>query len=196
MKLTKYFNTFNGALEANRYHRVLLIIFAISNVVLGLALSTKDRTVVMVPPVLEQEAWVTRQDGSMSLRESWAVYVATLLGNVTPRSVAQVGPMLGKVIYPGAYEGVMKSLSALEKEVKTEQLEIQFSPTGVFSIPSKNQVAVSGEFRMRSARGSEKKFIRTYLIGVRIVNYRPAVYAIDIQEGPYKPGQPQSKDGK
>ena len=189
MKLSDYFNTYKGAIEVNRYSRLLVLLLAISNVVLGIAVSTKDRTVVMVPPVLEQDAWVTTQDGSMSLRESWATYVAMMLGNVTPRSVNQVGPMLGKIVYPGAYKEVMESLAVLKKEVETEQLEIQFSPTGVFNIPSKNKVAVSGEFRMRSARGAEKRFIRTYLIGVGIRNYSPSVTSIEILEGPYKPGQ-------
>lgn len=196
MNLSNYFKSYKGALEANRYSRVLIILLGISNVVLGIAVSMKDRTVVMVPPTLEQEAWVASTDGSMSLRESWATYVATLLGNVTPRSINQVGPMLGKIIYPGAYKEVMESLAVLKKEVETEQLEIQFSPTGVFNIPSKNQVAVSGEFRMRSARGAEKKFIRTYLIGMAIRNYAPSVTSIDIIEGPYKPGQSTTQKDK
>ena len=196
MKLDDYFKTFKGAVETNRYSRLLILLLLISNIVLGIAVSSKSSTVVMVPPNLEQDAWVTSQDGSMSLRESWATYVATLLGNVTPRSVNQVGPMLGKIIYPGAYKEVMEHIAVLKREVETEQLEIQFAPTGVFPIPSKNAVAVSGEFRMRSARGNEKRFLRTYVIGMNVRNYQPSVYSIEILEGPYKPGQLSREEGK
>jgi len=188
MNLNDYMKSWKGAIEGNKFSKQVIFLLLISNVVLGIALSSKERTVVMVPPHLDQEAWVAKQEASMSMKESWATYVATMLGNVTPRSVNALGPMLGKIVHPGAYKEVMASIAALGKEVETEQLEIQFSPSGVFYVPSKDVVAVSGEFRMRSARGNEKKFVRTYLIGVGVRNYTPSVKSIEILEGPYKPG--------
>lgn len=194
MKLTEYFESYEGALKANKVSKLIVLLLLISNIILGIALSSKEHTVVMVPPNLEDEVWVSKQDGGMSLKESWASYVATLLGNVTPRSVNQLSPMLQKIIYPGAYKDIMESISALEKEVTTEQLEIQFSPTGVFYVPSRDVVAVSGEFRMRSARGIEKRFVRTYEIGISIRNYAPSVSSIEIYEGAYKPGDVPKND--
>lgn len=196
MKLGEYFKTYTGALQANAHSKYIILLLVIANVVLGIALSSKERTIVMVPPNLEQEAWVSKQDSGMSMKESWAIYVATLLGNVTPRSVESLSPMLGKIIAPGSYKEVMDSIAVLEKEVKTEQLEIQFSPTGVFYVPSRDVVAVSGEFRMRSARGVEKRFVRTYEIGVSTRSYTPSVRSIQIYEGPYKPGEVATQEKK
>lgn len=196
MKLGSYFDSYEGALNANKASKYVMLLLVIANVVLGIALTSKERTIVMVPPNLEQEAWVAKQDAGMSMKETWATYVATLLGNVTPRSVNTLGPMLSKIVAPGAYKQVMDSIAALEKEVKTEQLEIQFSPTGVFYVPSRDVVAVSGEFRMRSARGIEKKFVRTYEIGVGIRNYTPSIESIEIYEGAYKPGSTPKTEEK
>lgn len=188
MNLAKYLQSYKGALDTARFQKHIIFLLLISNVVQGLALSSKERTVVMVPPALESEAWVAKTDGSMNMKETWATYAANLLGNVTPRSVSTIGPLLGKIVAPGAYKQVMDSVAQLKKEVETEQLEIQFAPTGVVPIPSKDLVAVSGEFRMRSARGVEKRFVRTYLIGVNVRDYTPSIRSIEILEGPYKPG--------
>lgn len=189
MKLNQYFKSYQGMIEASKYQKYLIFLLVIANVVLGLAVSTKDTKIVMLPPVADKEMWVTAQDASMTLRESWALHVATLVGNVTPRSAGNLDALLGSIIAPGAYEDVMRTIADLKKEVETEQIEIQFSPTGLYSIPSKHQVAVSGELRMRSLRGTEKRFVQTYLIGVDVRNYKPSIRSIVIQEGPYKPGQ-------
>lgn len=198
MNFKDFFSSYQGSLAAARYQKHIIFLLLVSNVILGIALSSKERTVVMVPPNLEQDTWVSKTDASISLKETWAVYVATMLGNVTPRSVAGLGPMLQKIVAPGAYKDVMDNLATLKKEVDAEQIEIQFSPTGVFAIPSKDKVAVSGEFRLRSARGAEKKFVRTYVIGLKTRNYQPSVTSIQIVEGAYKPGMKpnEEKDSK
>lgn len=193
MNLKDFFGSYQGALAAAKYQKHIIFLLLIANIVMGIALSSKSQTVVLVPPNLEQDAWVSKQDASISMRESWATYVATLVGNVTPRSVNALQPMLEKIVAPSAFNAVMENLAFLRKEVQAEQIEIQFSPTGVFAIPSQNKVAVTGEFRLRSARGVEKKFLRTYLIGVDTRNYRPAVTSLEIMEGAYKPGTRQAE---
>lgn len=197
MNLKDFFSSYQGSLATAKYQKHIIFLLLVSNVILGIALSSKDRTVVMVPPNLEQDAWVSKTDSSISLKETWAAYVAMMVGNVTPRSVSALGPMLQKVVAPGAYKQVMDNLAALKKEIETEQIEIQFSPTGVFAIPSRDKVAVSGEFRIRSARGAEKKFVRTYVIGINTRNYQPSVTSIEIIEGAYKPGmKPAEEEGR
>lgn len=111
------------------------------------------------------------------------MYIATLLGNTTPRTVSGLSPALGKIVAPGVYGQIMQQLADLKKEVQTEQLEIQFSPSGVFYLPQRDVVAVTGELRMRSSRGIEKKFIRTYEIGLRFRDYKPTMTSLKIYEG-------------
>lgn len=183
MKGSKYFGTFQGALKENKLFRLLLIASVITNIILALGLSSKSTTVTMLPPMLQEEGWVSRSDASMSMKESWGMYIATMLGNTTPRTVGGLSPALSKIVAPGAYNKIIESLANLEKEVKREQIEIQFSPSGVFLLPQRDIVAVTGEMRVRSARGVEKKSIRTYEMGLDFRNYKPTLTSINWYEG-------------
>lgn len=186
MKKLNYFSTFQGALKENKITRLLLVGSMVTNIVLAMGMAAQSTTVVLQPPLLMEEGWVARSDASMSMRESWGMYIATLIGNTTPRTVGGLSPALGKITSPEAYSQVMDLLADLQKEVRKEQLEIQFSPSGVFLLPQRDVVAVSGEMRIRSARGVEKKFIRTYELGIAFRNYHPSLTSINFYEGQLK----------
>lgn len=186
MKGAKYFQSWQGSLKANKLLMGALALSLLTNIVLAMSASSKQAIVVVQPPPLSEEAWISKSDASMSMKESWGLYIATLLGNTTPRSVAGLSPVIGKIVSPGAYQQIMSALAEMKKEVESEQLEIQFSPTGVFYVPSRNVVAVSGELRMRSARGIEKRFVRTYEIGLDFRDYQPRMRSLDIYEGPFR----------
>lgn len=186
MKKTSYFSTFQGALKENKITRMILIGSIITNIVLAMGIAGRSTTVVFQPPLLMEEGWVSRTDASMSMRESWGMYIATLIGNTTPRTVGGLAPALGKITAPGAYAQVMDLLATLQKDVRKEQLEIQFSPSGVFLLPQRDVVAVTGEMRIRSARGVEKKFIRTYELGIAFRNFHPSLTSINFYEGQLK----------
>lgn len=183
MKASKYLKDYKGALSENKLNRYILIGSVLINIILAIGLASKSTTVVMQPPLLQEDGWVGRSDASMSMKESWGMYIATLLGNTTPRTVSGLTPALGKIVAPGVYGQIMQQLADLKKEVQTEQLEIQFSPSAVFYLPQRDIVAVTGELRMRSSRGIEKKFVRTYEIGLRFRDYKPTMTSLAIYEG-------------
>jgi conjugal transfer pilus assembly protein TraE len=186
MKGSKYWKDYKGALSENKLNRYILIGSVIVNVILAIGLASKTTTVVMQPPLLQEEGWIARSDASMSMKESWGMYIATLLGNTTPRTVSGLTPALGKIVAPGVYGQIMQQLADLKKEVQTEQLEVQFSPSGVFLLPQRDIVAVTGELRMRSSRGIEKKYVRTYEIGLRFRDYKPTMTSLEFYEGQLK----------
>lgn len=196
MKINHYLGTFKGATQANKLSGFIILVLALANVLLLLALNSKDTLVMMAPPLSTQDEWISKGDASMGMKESWGQYIAVLLGNTTPRSVSGITPIIGKVAAPGAYQPLMAALAELKREVEEEQLEIQFSPSDVRYIPSRDVVAVSGEMRMRGVRGDEKRFVRTYEVGMRFRNYQPQMTSLDIYEGPLKVQGSQSEGEK
>lgn len=186
MKLSSYLQTFKGAKQANKLGAVVILISLLMNLILVFSVSNKDTVVVMAAPLSTQDEWLSKGDASMGMKESWAQYIAILLGNTTPRSVAGVSPIIGRIASPGAYSSLMGVLAEMQREIEQEQLEIQFTPNDVRYIPSRDIVAVSGEMRMRGIRGDEKRFLRTYEVGLRFRNYMPQMTSLDVYEGPFK----------
>lgn len=188
MKINQYLETFRGAKQANKLSGLIIAGLLLSNLLLVFMLNNKDTIVTMSPPLSSQDEWLSKGDASMGMKESWGEYIAILLGNTTPRSIAGMSPIIGKVAAPGAYSSLMGALADLKREVEQEQLELQFSPSDVRYIPSRDVVAVSGELRMRGLRGDERRFVRTYEIGIRFRNYMPQMTSLEIYEGPLKVG--------
>lgn len=189
MKIEQYTRTLKGALQENKLTRYVMLGLVISNVVLAMAMVSRNETVVMLPPDITQEARLSSNSANAALKEAWASHVAMQLGNVTPRTAAYVSEQLGKIVSPSAYQPFMESLAQQADRIKEDQLTIQFSPTHVFYVQEKDVVVVSGEYAIRGMRASEKRSVRTYEIGIDVENYQVIVSSLTAYEGPWAPSR-------
>lgn len=196
MKLNTYLQTFRGAKKANQLGAVVLLISLLMNLLLVFAVSNKETVVVMSPPLSTQDEWLSKSDASIGMKEAWGAWVALLLGNTTPRSIGLVSPMITQVAAPGSYQSLLSALADMKREVEQEQIELQFVPNDVRYIPTRDVVAVSGEMRIRGVRGEEKRFVRTYEIGLRFRNYMPQMTSLDVYEGSFKLAGSQPEEGR
>ena len=86
MTLADFLATWRGLTLENRLHRLAVLGLIGTNLITAVALLRADHTVVLVPPVLEGQVSVARESASQEVKEAWALYVAELLGNVSPSS--------------------------------------------------------------------------------------------------------------
>ena len=84
MNLQRFFATWAGLTLENRVNRLIILLLLGVNGVLAVTINQTDRTVVLVPPVLEGEVSVARASASQEVRVAWALFVAERLGNVNP----------------------------------------------------------------------------------------------------------------
>jgi hypothetical protein len=84
VRLARFLETWRGLTLENRFHRVVLLGLVASNLVSAVALLHAERTVVLVPPGLEGPVEVARESAAREVKEAWALYLAELLGNVSP----------------------------------------------------------------------------------------------------------------
>ena len=101
MTLGDFLSTWRGTTLENRVWRITVLVLVASNLILVGLVGQVERTVVLVPPVLEGEVTIAREYASQQVEESWGVYVAQLLGNVGPTTVdglvRVLDPLLGVV---------------------------------------------------------------------------------------------------
>jgi conjugal transfer pilus assembly protein TraE len=81
MTLGDFLSTWRGTTLENRVWRITVLVLVASNLILVGLVGQVERTVVLVPPVLEGEVTIAREYASQQVEESWGVYVAQLLGN-------------------------------------------------------------------------------------------------------------------
>lgn len=193
MKLAQYSQTLGGALKENQLSRLVILGLVVSNLLsLFIALSKHD-IVVMVPPGLSTKSELAHNQASAGIKESWATYIAMMLGNVTPRTAPYLTETLGKFIAPGAYKTILDAISTQTKLIQDQQVTIQFVPNEVFYLPAKDVVVVSGEFSMRGMRDAERQMVRTYEIGIGVQDYMVRMTSLKVYEGPWSPDQGSKK---
>lgn len=84
MILSEFLSTWRGLTLENRLHRLAVLGLIGTNLVIAVALLPAERTVVLVPPVLERQVSVARANASQEVKEAWALFVSEPLGNVSP----------------------------------------------------------------------------------------------------------------
>jgi conjugal transfer pilus assembly protein TraE len=196
MKLNQYAQTLGGALKENHLTRYVLLGLVLSNVFLAMFVMSKKDIVVMVPPNLRERSELAENKASAGLKETWATYVATMLGNVTPRTAPYLVETLGKFIAPAASRELLDGITEQTKTIQDEQVTIQFTPNQVFYLPNKDVVVVSGEFSMRGMRENERRMVRTYEIGIDVSNYMVRVDSLTVYEGPWNANRDQIEEKK
>lgn len=187
MKLTQYFATREGAMRENNFSRYIIVLLAVAIVVMAWALSTKQQTVVLVPPTLSEKVELSGSTVSDPYKTSWGLFFATLLGNVTPRSAEYVQENISKYAHPNAYKLLLEQITAQTELIETDKLTIQFTPTTVFYAPAIDRVVVTGEYVLRGLRDAEQRMLRTYELGIDVKNYMVSLSSIVAYEGPWVP---------
>jgi conjugal transfer pilus assembly protein TraE len=180
VKLSQFLESWRIVQAENRLHRVLLIGLIVSNAISAPAALRTERAVVLVPPNLSREVEITRNEASGELKESWGLYLAELLGNVTPATAefirSAIGPLLSADIYRSVMDAMAEQISAL----KMDRIAISFKPRQVFYEKESDKVFVTGELSSQGPNSKPDVRKRTYEFVLSIRNYRPRLDAIDV----------------
>lgn len=113
MRLNALGKTWNLAIRNNTGLLVANIILAVALAFsVGANLSTHER-VVLIPPHMNEKMEVSWADASAPYYKSFGLYVATLIGNITPRNVQLVADSIGQHLDSSIYAPVRAQILAL-----------------------------------------------------------------------------------
>jgi conjugal transfer pilus assembly protein TraE len=180
VKLGAFLDSWRLVQAENRLHRVLLVGLVVSNAISALAALRTERAVVLVPPSLAGEVEITRSQASSALKESWGLYLAELLGNVTPANADFIRDALGPLLSADIYRSVMDALSEQINALKMDRVALSFKPRQVFYEKATDTVFVTGELASQGPHARPDQRTRTYEFRIGIHNYRPRLDAIDV----------------
>lgn len=193
MKFGDYTKTLTGMLKENHLNRWLNLGLVFCVLVLSIVVMAKDKTVVMVPPQLLGEGSITNDAASATTKESWALSVALMLGNITPQTADYVGKNLGRLVAGRARNEVLNEINEQLRRMKQDRISIQFNPTTVFYVPSEGYTVVSGTYWIRGVRDEERQMVKTYEIGIGVRNYMISVTSLNSYEGAWKSSEAKAQ---
>ncbi|QSA98089.1 TraE/TraK family type IV conjugative transfer system protein [Methylococcus sp. EFPC2] len=180
MKLTHLLESWRIVQAENRLHRVVLIGLVITNGISALAALRTERAVVLVPPNLTKEVEITRNTASSELKESWGLYLAELLGNVTPATSEFIANALAPLLSTEIYRSVMDAMSEQISAIKMDHIATSFKPRQVNYESETDKVFVTGELTTQGPNSKAETRNRTYEFVLSTRNYRPRLDYIDV----------------
>lgn len=192
MKVSHLFETWDGTARVNRWQLLINVVLAVCLAALTVkSLSDRER-VVLIPPHLSERAEVAWNKANDQYYEGFGMYVASMIGNITPRTAEFIAEQLAFIVSPDIYQSMRAQILAIANDPlfqKGDQFNY-FSPEVVFYEPETNKVYVSGVVTTSAftktietlGKIAENKDI-TYELKMDIVNGRPIVVAFDSYYG-------------
>lgn len=184
MKAGNFKKTFNGLYSENTYLKWLVIVLGFVVLLMTWKVLSKDTIVTIVPPTLAEQGWVDRQKASESYMESWALYVAYLLGNANPKNGTLIKTALTPLLDKNIAADMLAAVDDQINQIRRDGVRISFEAKSILQdkrSPSKYYV-----FGDSSVTGNAENKIaskRTYEMDIEIRNYQPVLTSIKTYAG-------------
>ena len=183
MQWQTFMQRWEGMQLLNQWQRLVIIGLLVCNSLLALHSFSREAIVTIQPPTLTESAWVGRHVASPSYHEAWGLFLASLLGNVTPGNIRFVEQVLGPLLAPEVYHSVMHALNQQTQRIQQDQITLRFTPKSVRFHADTQRVIVSGYTLTSGATGSAHREPRTYEFTFRLEQYQPVLTWLTTYQG-------------
>ncbi len=182
MKWQLFQETWQTLRAENRWSRLVIGGLLVTNSILA-AHAMMQRPIVTVMPPNTGGVTVTASGGDQRFSEAWGLYLAELIGNITPGNIEFVVKSIEPMLSPAIYQETVVALRAQAAKISEDRVAMRFEPRQVSYEVSTGKVFVSGDSYLSAAGGDEKRTKRTYEVVVSSFNYMPRIDHIETYAG-------------
>lgn len=176
--------TYDSLAQNNKLYFWIIVVLSV--VILGQqwSLMTERTRVVLKPPYLDTAARIGYATASKNYYESWGLFVAELVGNLTPGDAHYVADNLGKLFDASDYAIVKAKVLASAAAEREDQANFAFHVKQTIWQPANKTVFVYGNLSQINSDGETiSKIPYTFSMGVHIEAGRPVLDGFDAYQG-------------
>jgi conjugal transfer pilus assembly protein TraE len=184
MEIKHFLSSWQGAISENKFHRILLVGQSIALVIALIGWQTKDRVTVVVPPKLSEKAEISKKTASVTYKKSWSLYVAEMMGNITPSNVEFIVESLASLMN-GETQAKFKTMAAIEIDnIKRNGMTVSFEPRSITYERETDKVFIGGNSVVQAAGSQQpQSFTRIFEVMIDINNGIPIISHLDTYQG-------------
>ncbi len=151
----------------------------------GWVIATQSTRIVIVPPYLSKSVKVGYASANNAYYESFGLYVAELVGNLTPGNAPYVASALGKLFSSDAYQEVKSKVMTSAEEEKADNANFSFTAKRTIWQAANSTVFVEGVLHQINSSGEVvEKLSYTFAMQVRIEAGQPVLSSFQAYPGP------------
>ena len=163
--------------------RISLAGCAVALALLSFNALSKSTTVIIQPYGMNTKAYVSEKNASHSYKESWALFLAELIGNINPGNLDFVKGSSIPLLPSNLYQETVTNLTAQVQMMKKNRVSTSFSPLEYTYEKATDKVFVYGFYTAQSPSVKAKREKRTYEFKISVENYLPQIVHMDTYEG-------------
>lgn len=183
MKWSIFSNTWASLRTENVLYRTLVPVLVIANVISMAGWLSKDRVTTLVPPTLSEAVSVAKRNADAGYKKAWGLYLASLLGNVSPGNADFVIESLQLLMSPRVFANLKQSVATDVEMIKKDGVSVSFEQKQVLYEKETDKVFVIGRTGISNAAGQVAKFDRVFEVRVSIDNGQPQIVELDSYQG-------------
>lgn len=185
MKFSRYQASLRELAKNNATKNIIIAVLLATNSLLAWGWFTSTETIVLVPPTLDERVIVSSNEASEGYKTAWAVYVAQMMGNITPGNAAFIAQHMDAMFAPEAYRGLRTEMTEQLEVIERDRITVEFEPHEVYYEGRTDKVFVNGYFQSSGAGGAGQALTRTFEMRIEMRFGRPWVtHFVAYQEPP------------
>lgn len=153
MEKKSFFNHFDQSINAAKTLVVVVIALVALNIFFGIALLRARTQTILVPPNLTEQVRIGYGVADAGYYKAWGLYVAEMIGNLTPGNADFVAKALGRLFAAEDYAKVHAAVLSQGEMMRQNGVVSFFRADAVIWEPQTGRVFVTGERREASPTG-------------------------------------------
>jgi conjugal transfer pilus assembly protein TraE len=185
LKLKNFLQTWEATKTANLILLAAVLILALLNAYLVTSISRVKIQRELIPPMLTQSAKVGYASADDAYYKAWGLYVAELVGNLTPGNAEFVAESLGRLFSSDDAAQVHSKIITQGQELQKNGVVMFFKANQITYEPETGEIYVTGDQREVSPNGASVSSEQmTYQMHVKIIAGQPVLTKLSTYTGP------------
>lgn len=177
-------STWDGLQSSNRFLKFLVLFLLTLNVLMAVGWLKKDAAIILVPPSLSENSEIAKNKASEGYKKAWALYAASLIGNVTPENADFVLKTFQGMITSDLRAAVTNRIMSEVNTLRVESVTSSFEIDGIGYEAKSDKVFVFGKNKLVGPTQETKISDETIEFIIEVKQFHPFITHLASYKGP------------
>lgn len=183
MDYKNFASTWLSLQASNRFLKLVCLSLMGLNLLTLIGWLKKDTAVILIPPSLSEKSEIAQNKASEGYKKAWAMYTATLIGNVSPENADFVLDSFSNMV-TGEIRSLITEQVAQELDMlKQEKVASRFEILRVTYEPETDKVFITGRNVLIGAVSKSAPTEQTFEFQVDVKQYSPIITQMASYQG-------------
>lgn len=183
MDYKNFASTWLSLQASNRFLKLVCLSLMGLNLLTLTGWLKKDTAVILIPPSLSEKSEIAQNKASEGYKKAWAMYTATLIGNVSPENADFVLDSFSNMV-TGEIRSLITEQVAQELDMlKQEKVASRFEIVRVTYEPETDKVFITGRNVLIGAVSKSAPTEQTFEFQIDVKQYSPIITQMASYQG-------------